>query len=155
LAVNLAHALTTQGKKVGLLDADIYGPSIPRMMGLSGQPEIKDGRMVPLMAHDVACMSMGFILPDDAAVMRGPMITKTLYHLLRLTQWGVLDVLLVDMPPGTGDIHLSMAQQVPLDGAIIVTTPQEVAVADARKCAQMFAKLRVKILGVVENMSGF
>lgn len=158
-AVNLARALTAQGKKAGLLDADIHGPSLPRMMGVSGQPEIKNGRMIPLVKDGITCMSLGFIIEGNAAVMRGPMITKTLYQLARLTQWdaqgSALDVLLVDMPPGTGDVHLSMAQQVPLDGVIIVTTPQDVAVEDAAKCAQMFAKLKVKLLGVVENMSAF
>ncbi len=159
-AVNLAHALVRSGKRAGLLDADIYGPSIPRMMGLMNapQPEIADGKMQPPRARGIPCMSMGFITGDQAAVLRGPMISKTLQQLLRFTAWGTekepLDVLLVDMPPGTGDIHLSMAQQVPLDGAIIVTTPQEVAVMDARKCLQMFLKVNVPILGVIENMSG-
>lgn len=158
VSVNLAHALTRSGKRAGLLDADIYGPSIPRMMSLSGQPEIKDNKMQPLIAHGIPCMSMGFITGDQAAVLRGPMISKTLYQLLRSTQWATkenpLDMLLVDMPPGTGDIALSMAQQVPLDGVIIVTTPQAVAVIDARKALHMFKKVHVKILGVVENMSG-
>lgn len=157
-AVNLAHALARLGKRTGLLDADIYGPSIPRMMALSGQPRIEEGKMVPLANHGIACMSMGFITGDEAAILRGPMITKALHQMLRLTRWGTpqepLDVLLVDMPPGTGDIHLSMAQQVPLSGAIIVTTPQEVALADARKCAVMFEKVGVPVFGVVENMSG-
>lgn len=158
-AVNLAYALAARGLRVGLLDADIYGPSIPRMLGLmgQGQPAIENGKMVPLVAHDVACMSMGFITGEQAAILRGPMISKTLHQLLRMTRWGSaekpLDFLLVDMPPGTGDIHLSMVQQVPLAGAIIVTTPQEVAVMDARKCAQMFLKTDVKLLGVIENMS--
>ena len=153
-AVNLALALSRAGKRVGLLDADIYGPSLPRMLGLGGQPEIKDGKMVPLSGHGIACMSMGFITGDEAAILRGPMISKALQQMLRMTRWGELDVLIVDMPPGTGDIHLSMVQQVPLAGAIIVTTPQEVAVMDARKCLAMFQKVGVPILGVVENMSG-
>lgn len=157
VSVNLAHALSRAGKRAGLLDADIYGPSIPRMMALSGQPEIRDNKMQPLVAHGIPCMSMGFITGSEAAILRGPMISKTLYQLLRSTRWGTkenpLDMLLVDMPPGTGDIALSMAQQVPLDGAIIVTTPQQVAVIDARKALQMFQKVHVKILGVVENMS--
>jgi ATP-binding protein involved in chromosome partitioning len=157
-AVNLALALTQQGKHIGLLDADIYGPSIPRMLNLKGQPDIKDGKMVPLENHGIKSMSMGYITGEAAAVMRGPMISKALAQMLRLTLWGTpgrpLDLLIVDMPPGTGDIHLSMAQQVPLDGAIIVTTPQEVAVMDARKCAQMFQKVNVPVLGVIENMSG-
>lgn len=157
-AVNLALALAAQGKRTGLLDADIYGPSIPRMMALGGQPEIQEGKMIPLESHGIPCMSMGFITGDEAAILRGPMITKALQQLLRLTRWGTrekpLHTLLVDMPPGTGDIHLSMAQQVPLSGAIIVTTPQEVAVIDARKCLQMFQKLNVPVIGVIENMSG-
>ena len=156
-AVNLALALHKAGKRVGLLDADIYGPSLPRMLALSGQPEIK-GKMVPLESHGIVCMSMGFITGDEAAILRGPMISKALQQMLRMTRWGTadstLDVLLVDMPPGTGDIHLSMVQQVPLTGAIIVTTPQEVAVMDARKCLTMFEKVNVPILGVVENMTG-
>jgi len=153
-AVNLALALQKQGKRIGLLDADIYGPSIPRMMALSGQPEIIEGKMVPLQSHGIACMSMGFITGDEAAILRGPMISKTLHQMLRFTQWGTLDMLLVDMPPGTGDIHLSLVQQVPLTGAIIVTTPQQVAIIDARKCLLMFKKVGTPILGIVENMSG-
>lgn len=156
--VNLAHALAAQGLRVGILDADIYGPSIPRMLGLSGRPEIENNLMLPLEAHGIKAMSMQFITGDEAAVLRGPMISKALHQLLRLTRWGddkhPLDLLLVDMPPGTGDIHLSLAQQVPLDGAVIVTTPQEVALMDARKAAGMFEKLRVKRIGVIENMSG-
>ena len=158
LTVNLAHALAAVGKNVGILDADIYGPSIPRMLGVSGRPEIADNKMAPLVGHGIACMSIGFITGDEAAVLRGPMISKTLTQLLRLTRWGTaekpLDILLVDMPPGTGDVHLSMAQLVPLTGAIITTTPQEVALMDARKAALMFTKVNVPILGVVENMSG-
>lgn len=155
VAVNLALALAGQGMKVGLLDADIYGPSVPRMMGLANvQPEINHGKMLPPVAHGIACMSMGFITGDTAAVMRGPMISKTLAQLLRGTAWGNLDVLLIDMPPGTGDIHLSLAQQAPLAGAVIVTTPQEVAVDDARKALSMFGKFGVSVLGVVENMRG-
>ena len=153
--VNLAHALTAQGKKVGILDADIYGPSIPHMLGLPNmQPEVVNNKMQPAMAHGIAAMSMAFITGDQAAILRGPMISKSLQQMLRFTQWGALDVLLVDMPPGTGDIHLSMAQQVPLAGAIIVTTPQAVALLDAAKCAQMFLKVKVPVLGVVENMAG-
>lgn len=159
-ALNLALAMAKAGKRVGLLDADIYGPSLPRMLGLaaSGQPPIVDGKMLPPKGFGIECMSMGFITGDEAAILRGPMISKTLHQLLRFTRWGqegALDVLLVDMPPGTGDIHLSMVQQVPLAGAVIVTTPQEVAVMDARKCMKMFTKLNVPVLGVVENMSYF
>lgn len=161
--VQLALALAAQGKRVGILDADIYGPSIPRMLGLSGKPEIADKLFVPLQAQGIKAMSMGFILGGEAAIMRGPMVTKSLVQLLRGTGWGTqaapLDVLLVDMPPGTGDVQLSMVQQVPLSlgggGAIIVTTPQDVALDDARKAASMFFKVEVPILGVIENMSYF
>lgn len=157
-AVQLAFTLARLGKRVGILDADIYGPSVPRMLALSGKPAFAEGQMLPLERDGIKAMSIGFITGDEAAVLRGPMITKTLTQLLRLTRWGTavapLDVLLVDMPPGTGDIHLSMAQLVPLSGAIIVTTPQHVAVEDARKCASMFSKTNVPILGVIENMSG-
>ncbi len=153
--VNLAHALVAAGKKVGILDADIYGPSIPHMLGLpNAQPLIVNNKMQPAIAHGIKAMSMAFITGDEAAILRGPMISKSLQQMLRFTDWGELDVLLVDMPPGTGDIHLSMAQQVPLSGAIIVTTPQKVATMDAVKCAKMFLKVNVKILGIVENMSG-
>jgi ATP-binding protein involved in chromosome partitioning len=155
--VGLATSLTQAGKRVGILDADMYGPSIPHLMGLSGQPEFKE-QMIPLEASGIVCNSIGFIIGDSPAVLRGPMITKTLNQLLRMTRWGTkdapLDILLIDMPPGTGDIHLSIAQQVPLTGAIIVTTPQEVALIDARKCAHMFMKVHVPVLGVIENMSG-
>lgn len=155
--VCLAHALKEKGLRVGILDADIYGPSIPLMMGLSGQPDIRNNKMVPPAQNGIACMSMGLLIGDEAAVMRAPMVTKALNQMLRAVDWGMedapLDVLLVDMPPGTGDIHLSMAQQAPLSGAIIVTTPQEVAVIDARKAVQMFRKVGVPVLGIVENMS--
>ncbi len=158
VAVNLALAAQKLGKRVGILDADIYGPSVPRMLALSGQPEVRDGQMNPLESCGIKCMSMGFITGDEAAILRGPMITKTLYQLLRSTRWGTteapLDLLIVDMPPGTGDIHLSMVQQAPLDGAVIVTTPQPVATIDASKCLRMFKKLGTPVLGVIENMSG-
>jgi ATP-binding protein involved in chromosome partitioning len=158
-SVNLALALARRGKKVGVLDADIYGPSLPRMLGLAGQPEIREGKMIPLRSHGLDCMSMGFITGDEAAILRGPMISKALQQMLRMTRWGTpeepMDVLIVDMPPGTGDIHLSMVQQVPLTGAVIVTTPQEVATIDAKKCLSMFQKVNVPVLGVVENMSYF
>ncbi len=156
-SVNLALALAEAGARVGLLDADIYGPSIPRMLGLlvQGQPELKDDKMLPPRGNGIPCMSIGFVIPDKAAILRGPMITKALSQLLRATHWDDLDILLIDMPPGTGDIHLSLAQQTPIDGAVIVTTPQAVAVEDARKCAETFRKLDVLLLGVVENMSWF
>ncbi len=161
VTVNLAHALTAIGKRVGILDADIYGPSIPRMLGLETylKPEISDGQMVPPMAHGVRAMSMALIAGDEAAVLRAPMITKALVQFLRLTRWGdeahPLDVLLVDLPPGTGDVTLSLAQNVKLAGLVLVTTPQEVAVIDADKCARAFHKLHVPLIGIVENMSGF
>lgn len=158
LTVNLAHALRDAGKRAGILDADIYGPSIPRMLNVSGRPEFEDGKMVPLTGHGIACMSIGFITGDEAAILRGPMISKALTQLLRLTRWGTeaepLDTLLIDMPPGTGDVHLSLAQLAPINGAIITTTPQEVSLADARKAASMFQKVNIPIIGVVENMSG-
>lgn len=159
--VNLALALTQAGKRVGVLDADIYGPSIPRMLGLRSHPhpDVQAGKMMPLIGMGVRTMSMGFIIKNQAAVLRGPMITKTLQQFLRGVAWGTkekpLDILLIDLPPGTGDVPISLAQAVPLDGAIIVTTPQEVAVADADKAAQMFLKLNVKLVGVIENMSYF
>jgi ATP-binding protein involved in chromosome partitioning len=161
VTVNLAHALTAAGKRVGILDADIYGPSVPRMLGLDTylKPEIVDNQMVPPIAHGILAMSMALITGDAAAVLRAPMITKTLVQFLRLTRWGdaaqPCDILLVDLPPGTGDVTLSLAQNTALDGVVIVTTPQDVAVIDADKCVQAFTKLNVPILGVVENMSHF
>ena len=159
-AVNLAHAFVARGLRVGLLDADIYGPSIPRMMGLKGAPEAKNGLIIPPIAYGIVCMSMGLLVGEESAlVWRGPQMSKALHQLLRGVAWGTiqepLDVLLIDMPPGTGDVHLSLVQQAPVDGAVIVTTPQDVAVADARKCIDMFRKTRVPVLGVIENMSGF
>lgn len=159
-AVNLAHALHAQKKQVGILDADIYGPSVPRLMGLTGMPESRNGKILPLRKQGIACMSMGLLVGEESAlVWRGPQLTKTLNQLLRTVEWGThdapLDVLIIDMPPGTGDVHLSLVQQAPVDGAVIVTTPQDVAVADARKCIDMFHKTRVPILGIIENMSGF
>lgn len=159
-AVNLAHALHAMGKKVGLLDADIYGPSLPRMMGISKRPDIVDNKIIPLLAHGIACMSMGLLIDEKSAIIwRGPQTTKALHQMLRDVAWGTaenpMDVLLIDMPPGTGDVHLSLAQQVPVDGVVIVTTPQDVAVADALKSVDMFRKVNVPIMGVIENMSGF
>lgn len=159
VTVNLAHALTAAGKRVGILDADIYGPSIPRMLGLETylKPEIVNNLMVPPIAHGIRAMSMALITGDEAAVLRAPMITKALVQFLRLTRWGTdeepCDVLLVDLPPGTGDVTLSLAQNCRLDGLVLVTTPQEVAVIDADKCASAFQKLNVPLIGVVENMS--
>lgn len=161
VTVNLAHALTEAGKRVGILDADIYGPSIPRMLGLDSyvKPEIIDNQMIPPIAHGIRAMSMALVTGDEAAVLRAPMITKALTQFLRLTRWGdsscPLDCLLVDLPPGTGDVTLSLAQNVKLDGVVLVTTPQDIAVIDADKCASAFTKLGVPLLGIVENMSYF
>jgi ATP-binding protein involved in chromosome partitioning len=155
-AANLAIAWAHQGAKVGLLDADIYGPSQPLMMGLAGRkPGSTDGKHIqPLIAHGVAVMSIGFLI-DAAQPMawRGPMVTQALTQLLADTDWGDLDYLVVDMPPGTGDIQLTLAQRVPVSGAVIVTTPQDIALLDARKGLKMFEKVEVRVLGVVENMS--
>tara|TARA_R100000306_G_scaffold62506_1_gene71355 strand:+ start:13589 stop:14665 length:1077 start_codon:yes stop_codon:yes gene_type:complete len=154
-AVNLALALKSQGASVGLLDADIYGPSVPMMLGLSGKPESRDNKtMEPLVGHGIEANSIGFLIdPDSAAIWRGPMVSQALEQLLRQTNWGELDYLIIDMPPGTGDIALTLSQKVPLAGAIIVTTPQDLALADARKGLHMFRKVEVPVLGIVENMS--
>ncbi len=155
-AANLALAWTLQGAKVGLLDADIYGPSQPLMMGLSGaKPVSTDGKhLTPLRAHGVEVMSIGFMIdPEQPMAWRGPMVTSALTQLLGDTLWGDLDYLVVDMPPGTGDIQLTLAQKVPVSGAVIVTTPQDLALLDARKGLKMFEKVEVRVLGVVENMS--
>jgi ATP-binding protein involved in chromosome partitioning len=156
VAVNLALAWAAGGADVGILDADIYGPSQPLMLGLSGQrPSSPDGkRIVPLTAHGLTAMSIGFLVdPTQAVVWRGPMVTQALTQLLSDTDWGELDYLVVDMPPGTGDIQLTLAQRVPVAGAIIVTTPQDIALADARKGLAMFEKVSVPVLGIIENMS--
>ena len=155
-AANLALAWAAQGARVGLLDADIYGPSQPLMMGLSGQkPQSPDGKQLsPLRAHGVEVMSIGFMIDaEQPMAWRGPMVTQALTQLLGETQWGELDYLVVDMPPGTGDIQLTLAQRVPVSGAVIVTTPQDIALLDARKGLKMFEKVEVRVLGVVENMS--
>jgi len=154
-AVNLALALAAEGAQVGLLDADIYGPSQPMMMGISGRPESEDGKtMEPLENHGVKVMSIGFLVnPDDAMIWRGPMATQALEQLLRQTHWKELDYLIIDMPPGTGDIQLTLSQRVPLTGAVIVTTPQDIALLDAKKGVKMFEKVGVPILGLVENMA--
>jgi ATP-binding protein involved in chromosome partitioning len=156
VAANLALALAGLGARVGMLDADIYGPSQPRMMGLSGQrPTTLDGKsFMPPSSHGVKVMSIGFLIDEEQPmVWRGPMVTQALTQLLGETNWGTLDYLIVDMPPGTGDIQLTMAQRVPLSGAVVVTTPQEIALLDARKGLMMFRKVEVPVLGVVENMS--
>ena len=153
--VNLGLALAAEGASVGILDADIYGPSQPTMMGIEGRPESSDGQtMEPLENHGVQVMSIGFLVePDQAMIWRGPMATQALDQLLRQTNWRELDYLLVDMPPGTGDIALTLSQRVPLTGAVIVTTPQDIALLDARKGLKMFEKVGVPILGIVENMA--
>lgn len=156
-ATNLALGLHHLGLKIGLLDADIYGPSQPRLLGLSGKPESKDGKTLePMIAHGLKSMSMGFLIPEDTAMIwRGPMVMSAINQLLRDVNWGELDVLVVDLPPGTGDAQLTMAQQVPLSGAVIVSTPQDIALIDARKGVNMFHKVAVPILGIIENMSYF
>jgi ATP-binding protein involved in chromosome partitioning len=156
VAVNLALAWAVQGARVGVLDADIYGPSQPLMLGLADQrPSTPDGEHLrPLTAHGVTAMSIGFLVDaEQPMVWRGPMVTQALTQLLSDTQWGTLDYLVVDMPPGTGDIQLTLAQRVPVAGAVIVTTPQDIALADARKGLKMFEKVSVPVLGIVENMS--
>jgi ATP-binding protein involved in chromosome partitioning len=155
-AVNLALALAAEGAKVGILDADIYGPSQPTMLGISGQPKSADGQSIePMEGHGLQAMSIGFMLDANDAPMiwRGPMVTQALDQLLRQTRWNGLDYLVVDLPPGTGDIQLTLAQKVPVTGAVIVTTPQDIALMDARKGLKMFEKVDIKILGIVENMS--
>jgi ATP-binding protein involved in chromosome partitioning len=154
-AVNLALALAAEGAAVGILDADIYGPSQPMMMGIEGRPESADGQtMEPMANYGVEVMSIGFLVDaDNPMIWRGPMVTQALEQLLRQTNWSDLDYLIVDMPPGTGDIQLTLSQKVPLTGAIIVTTPQDIALLDAKKGLKMFEKVGVPILGIVENMA--
>ena len=154
-SVNLALALAAEGATVGLLDADIYGPSQPQMLGISGRPESSDGKsMDPMLAHGIQAMSIGFLVDvDTPMVWRGPMVTGALEQLLRETRWDNLDYLIIDLPPGTGDIQLTLAQKIPVTGAIIVTTPQDIALLDARKGLKMFEKVGIPILGIVENMS--
>ncbi|WP_029041722.1 Mrp/NBP35 family ATP-binding protein [Cucumibacter marinus] len=156
-AVNLALALAATGKRVGILDADIYGPSLPKLMGIEGKPAMReDGIFQPHEAHGLKIMSIGSMLEGDQAVVwRGPMATSALRQLLRETDWGELDILVVDLPPGTGDVHISICQQVPLTGAVVVSTPQDLALIDARKAVDMFARLQIPILGLIENMSTF
>ncbi len=153
-AVNLALALRADGARVGILDADIYGPSMPRMLGISGQPEVDGSRIIPQLGHGLQVMSIGFLVEEDTPMIwRGPMVTSALQQLLTETNWKGLDYLVIDLPPGTGDIQLTLAQKVPVSGTVIVTTPQDIALLDARKAVQMFRKVDMTVLGVVENMS--
>ena len=156
VAVNMAVSLARQGLKVGLLDADIYGPSLPRMLGVNRKPEVRGDKMIPLSAWGLACMSIGFLVDEETPmVWRGPMVMGALEQMMGQVSWGALDILVVDMPPGTGDAQLTMAQRVSLTGAVIVSTPQDIALIDARRGVKMFEKTRVPVLGLVENMSFF
>jgi ATP-binding protein involved in chromosome partitioning len=154
-AVNLALALQAEGATVGILDADIYGPSIPRMLGCQGQPDSTDGKSLePMIGHGIQSMSIGYLVEEDTPMIwRGPMVTQALEQLLNDTRWKDIDYLVVDLPPGTGDIQLTLAQKIPVSGAVIVTTPQDIALLDAKKGLKMFEKVEVPVLGVVENMS--
>ncbi len=154
-AVNLALALQAEGATVGILDADIYGPSIPRMLGCQGQPESVDGKSLePMIGHGIQSMSIGYLVEEDTPMIwRGPMVTQALEQLLNDTRWKDIDYMIVDLPPGTGDTQLTLAQKIPVSGAVIVTTPQDIALLDARKGLKMFEKVEVPVLGVVENMS--
>jgi len=156
-AVNLALALAAEGAKVGILDADIYGPSQPRMLGSNARPESKDGRsMEPIVSHGLQSMSIGYLIDEESPMIwRGPMVTQALEQLLRDTNWHDLDYLVIDLPPGTGDTQLTLAQKIPVTGAVIVTTPQDIALLDARKGLKMFQKVEVPVLGIVENMSTY
>ena len=155
VSANLALALQAEGARVGVLDADIYGPSQPRMLGVGGRPESPDGkRITPIQAHGLAVMSIGFLVEEDTPMIwRGPMVTQAMMQLLNDTQWEQLDYLIIDLPPGTGDIQLTLSQKVPVAGAVIVTTPQDIALLDARKALKMFEKVEVPVLGIVENMA--
>ena len=157
VATNLALALSAQGLRVGLLDADVYGPSLPRMMAIRDKPQTKDGKiLIPLVNHGIKCMSIGFMVAEDTpTIWRGPMVMSALEQMLRDVEWGELDILVVDMAPGTGDAQLTMAQRVPLAGAVIVSTPQDIALLDARKGLNMFRRVDVPVLGIVENMAGY
>ena len=154
-AVNLALALSAEGATVGILDADIYGPSQPRMLGVSAQPESADGKSLePLKSYDIQSMSIGYLIDEETPMIwRGPMVTQALEQLLKDTKWNDIDYLIIDLPPGTGDIQLTLAQKVPVTGAVIVTTPQDIALLDARKGLKMFEKVEIPVLGVIENMS--
>ena len=156
VSVNVAVALAREGAKVGLMDADITGPNVPLMMGISGLPPLKEQRIVPAENFGVKLISMGFLVrPEESVIWRGPMLHGAVNKFLKEVLWGDLDYLIVDLPPGTSDVQLTLSQAIPLTGAVIVTTPQEVALQDVRRCIGMFEKLKVPILGIVENMSGF
>ena len=156
VAVNLAVSLAKAGHRTGLLDADIYGPSLPRMLGLSRKPEVRQDKMIPLSAWGLSCMSIGFLVDEETPMIwRGPMVMGALEQMMGQVEWGPLDVLVVDMPPGTGDAQLTMAQRVALTGAVIVSTPQDIALVDARRGVRMFERVRVPVMGLVENMSFF
>ena len=153
-SVNLALALAADGARVGVLDADIYGPSMPRMLGVSGPPETDGNRIIPVRAHGLQVMSIGFMVEEDTPMIwRGPMVTSALQQLLSETNWEGLDYMVVDLPPGTGDIQLTLSQNIPVAGSVVVTTPQDIATLDARKAVQMFRKVEMSVLGIVENMS--
>lgn len=155
MSVNLALALAAEGSRIGILDADIYGPSQPRMLGIGGQPKSSDGKSLePMISHQLQAMSIGFLIDEETPMIwRGPMVTQALEQLLNDTRWDDLDYLVIDLPPGTGDIQLTLAQKVPVSGALIVTTPQDIALLDAKKALKMFEKVEIPVLGVVENMS--
>lgn len=156
VAVNLAVALARSGAKVGLLDADVYGPSTPLMLGAHGKPQMQNQKIVPLEAHGIKVMSVGFILdPEKALIWRGPLVAQLITQFLNDVEWGELDYLIIDLPPGTGDVQLTLVQKIPISGAVIVTTPQEVALADAVKGLKMFEEVKTPIIGIIENMSGF
>ncbi|MEM9783077.1 MAG: Mrp/NBP35 family ATP-binding protein [Pseudomonadota bacterium] len=157
VSANLAVALAAQGKRVGLLDADVYGPSQPRMLGITGRPSSPDGKIIlPLRNHGVTTMSIGFMVPEgEAVVWRGPMLMGALQQMLQQVQWGRLDMLLIDLPPGTGDVQLTLSQKAEVTGAVVVSTPQDIALIDARKAVDMFKKTDVPIIGIIENMSGY
>ncbi len=156
VATNLAVRLGQLGHRVGLLDADIYGPSLPMMIGVEGQPQVEGNRLIPFEKHGIKVMSLGFILDvDQPVIWRGPMVMKAIEQMLGDVEWGPLDYMIVDLPPGTGDAQLTISQRVPLSGSVIVTTPQDIALIDARKGLAMFQKVSVPVIGIIENMSGF
>ena len=156
VAASLALSLAKAGSKVGLMDADVYGPSVPHLLGISGRPEVINGKIQPIYFEQIPVMSMGFLVePDQAVIWRGPMLHGSITQFLRDTYWGDLDYLIIDMPPGTGDIALTLSQMIPLSGAVVVCTPQQVALLDAIKAIAMFEKTKIPVLGMVENMSGF